>query len=101
MSIQNGQCWNYRLSSVITKNRTTKSNLSEISEIRASRVSVKNTFLAKLTWLVKVSLLKYQLNSVNHDKIQNWYGYQGAYLPTDRYIHSNSNSEYNFFSTSW
>ena len=29
------------------------------------------------------------LNSVNHHKIQKWYGYQGDYLSTDRYISSN------------
>ena len=39
-------------------------------------------------------------NSVNHDKIQKLYDYQGEYLSTDRYIPINSNRKYIFFTIS-
>ena len=46
-------------------------------------------------------------NSVNHDKIQKWYGYQSYYqltdtllVPVNRYITSTSNKKYILITTS-
>ena len=56
---------------------------------------------------IRVFPKRISVNSVNHDKIQKWYGYQSYYqltdtllVPVNRYITSTSNEKYILITTS-